>query len=166
MRFFVLNSMGCEPATAPIAGEGSAFFTPWRGRAQNKEGGCGMPSKPKRPCRHPGCPNLSDQPYCEAHRKQALTEQRAKSDAQRGSSYERGYTRAWAKAREGFLARHPLCVHCLASGKVTPATRVDHIVAHKGDSRLFWDKSNWQPLCESCHNRKTAKYDHQSWNSR
>ncbi|WP_144469068.1 HNH endonuclease signature motif containing protein, partial [Bacillus pumilus] len=30
---------------------------------------------------------------------------------------------------------------------------------HKGDKKLFWDSSNWQPLCASCHNRKTAKED-------
>ena len=27
------------------------------------------------------------------------------------------------------------------------------IVAHKGDKRLFWDRSNWQPLCVTCHSR-------------
>ena len=27
-----------------------------------------MPRKPKRPCRYPGCPNLSDGVYCKAHR--------------------------------------------------------------------------------------------------
>ena len=27
-----------------------------------------MPRKPKRPCRYPGCPNLSDGVYCEVHR--------------------------------------------------------------------------------------------------
>lgn len=30
-----------------------------------------MPSKPKRPCRYPGCRRLSDEPYCEEHRKAA-----------------------------------------------------------------------------------------------
>ena len=33
-----------------------------------------------------------------------------------------------------------------------PATVVDHIVPHKGDMALFWDKSNWQGLCAHCHN--------------
>nr|WP_292832122.1 HNH endonuclease signature motif containing protein [Mesorhizobium sp.] len=25
--------------------------------------------------------------------------------------------------------------------------------------RLFWDRSNWQPLCKPCHDRKTATSD-------
>ncbi|WP_309304432.1 HNH endonuclease [Brevibacillus laterosporus] len=31
------------------------------------------------------------------------------------------------------------------------------MVAHKGDKTLFWDRNNWQPICEQCHNRKTAR---------
>ena len=27
-----------------------------------------MPTKPKRPCGYPGCPNLTDSQYCEEHR--------------------------------------------------------------------------------------------------
>ncbi|MCR8827199.1 HNH endonuclease [Photobacterium sp. TY 1-4] len=38
-----------------------------------------------------------------------------------------------------------------------PATDVDHITPHKGDRRLFFDQSNWQSLCKSCHSRKTAR---------
>jgi len=43
------------------------------------------------------------------------------------------------------------------------ATVVDHISPHKGDSDLFWDRANWQSLCESCHNRKTASEDMGRW---
>jgi 5-methylcytosine-specific restriction protein A len=32
----------------------------------------------------------------------------------------------------------------------------DHIVAHKGDMRLFWDPKNWQSLCGPCNSRKAA----------
>jgi 5-methylcytosine-specific restriction protein A len=24
---------------------------------------------------------------------------------------------------------------------------------------LFWDQSNWQPLCHTCHSKKTARED-------
>ena len=30
-----------------------------------------MPKKPKRPCSHPGCPNLTDGRFCEEHEKLA-----------------------------------------------------------------------------------------------
>lgn len=38
-------------------------------------------------------------------------------------------------------------------------TVVDHIVPHRGDQKLFWDRSNWQPLCEHHHNVKTMTED-------
>lgn len=41
---------------------------------------------------------------------------------------------------------------CQAQGKLTPATVVDHIKPHKGDSALFWDTGNWQGLCTHHHN--------------
>jgi len=57
------------------------------------------------------------------------------------------------------LKCNPLCVECKKQGKITPATVVDHIVPHKGDQEKFWDPNNHQSLCDTCHNRKTAKED-------
>ena len=65
----------------------------------------------------------------------------------------------WQKARATFLARSPLCVECDKDGLVRAATIVDHIIPHKGDQNLFWDTSNWQPLCKPHHDRKTATED-------
>ena len=69
----------------------------------------------------------------------------------RGSARQRGYTRAWEKAREGHLRHEPLCRMCKQQGRVTAASVVDHIKPHKGDRRLFWDRSNWQSLCKPHH---------------
>lgn len=63
------------------------------------------------------------------------------------------YGRRWQKARATFLLHHPLCAECAKLGRTTAATVVDHIVAHRGDVQLFWDKANWQPLCAPCHDR-------------
>ena len=106
-----------------------------------------MPRKPKRPCRHPGCPKLSDAVYCEEHR----------GFYARDSASVRGYDAKWRKARDLFLKRHPLCAECMRKGKITPATVVDHKIPHRGDKRLFWDMSNWQPLCKGCHDVKTGQ---------
>ncbi len=67
------------------------------------------------------------------------------------SSTQRGYGYAWQKARAAFLLEHPLCVMCAANGRGSPATVVDHRVPHRGDMVIFWDKSNWQPLCRPHH---------------
>jgi len=105
-----------------------------------------MPYKPKRPCRHPGCAKLSDGVYCEEHRNLYARENAA----------ERGYDSKWRNARLRFLRENPLCVQCRKRGKLVPATVVDHKIPHRGDRQLFWDKNNWQPLCKSCHDRKTG----------
>jgi 5-methylcytosine-specific restriction protein A len=86
-------------------------------------------------------------------------ERKREQDRRRGSQRERGYTRQWAKARLQFLKEHPLCAECLRNERVTEATVVDHITPHRGDMNLFWNRNNWQPLCASCHGRKTAKED-------
>ena len=61
------------------------------------------------------------------------------------------YGYRWQRAREGYLRKHPLCKHCLSRGMVTKATVVDHEIPHKGDAGLFWDSTNWQSLCKTCH---------------
>lgn len=79
--------------------------------------------------------------------------------ADRASSAQRGYNSRWQKARAGYLRSHPLCVKCQAQGRINPASIVDHITPHKGDTTLFWDSANWQPLCKPCHDSKTARED-------
>lgn len=74
-------------------------------------------------------------------------------DQRRGSARQRGYTSRWEKARLVFLRANPLCAMCDQEGRVGVATVVDHKIPHKGDQALFWDQSNWQPLCQGHHNR-------------
>lgn len=77
------------------------------------------------------------------------------NDAKRGSAAKRGYDSKWAKESKAWLASlgNPLC----ACGCGRPADMVDHIVAAKGDNRLFWDRSNWQPYNGLCNRRKNIK---------
>lgn len=110
-----------------------------------------MPMKPMKPCRHPGCPRLTNGLFCEVH------EPEHRGD--RESSSRRGYDRKWQKARARFLRLHPLCVSCQKEGKFVKATVVDHITPHRGDPVLFWDENNWQPLCKVCHDNKTWRED-------
>ena len=78
------------------------------------------------------------------------------TDRVRGGADARGYDSRWRKARKLFLERNPLCVECRKEGRLTPATVVDHIIPHRGDQKLFWDETNWQPLCKEHHDRKTG----------
>ena len=110
-----------------------------------------MPTKPRRPCRQIGCPELTDHKtgYCDNHRSAA--------DLRRGSARDRGYNYRWEQSRLLFLRSHPLCAECERNGRVTAATVVDHVVDHKGDHDRFWSVDNWQSLCAECHNRKTMR---------
>lgn len=110
-----------------------------------------MPMKPLKPCKQLGCPNLTKDKYCEKH----INLHRN----QRETSTKRGYDSRWRKARNRFLKVNPLCVKCKDQGKLIKATVVDHIIPHRGDQKLFWDESNWQALCKSCHDTKTMTED-------
>lgn len=112
-----------------------------------------MPFQPKKPCSHQGCSNLTKDRYCEEHKH--LSNQ---YDKHRKSASKRGYDHRWRKARKVFLMNNPACVKC---GRL--ADVVDHIVPHKGDKQLFWNQSNWQPMCTSCHSAKTVREDMGSW---
>ncbi|TFJ92147.1 HNH endonuclease signature motif containing protein [Lentibacillus salicampi] len=112
-----------------------------------------MPHKPRRPCAEPGCTVLTDESYCNEHQKNYHKDH----DRYRKTSHKRGYDWNWRKYRLSFLVRNPLCKYCGDRGMTVPATEVDHIVPHRGDRQLFWDASNHQGLCKSCHSIKTAK---------
>jgi len=108
-------------------------------------------SKLKTACRFPNCNQITEQPFCDIHTQQ--------KNRERDTAAQRGYDTRWRKARLMYLRAHPLCHHCLDLGISTSATVVDHITPHRGNTELFWETDNWQPLCKSCHDRKTAGED-------
>ena len=75
----------------------------------------------------------------------------------RPSSSAMGYGSQWRKLRAFILNREPLCRHCAENGHTELASDLDHIVpkAQGGTD----DPDNLQPLCHSCHSRKTATED-------
>jgi 5-methylcytosine-specific restriction protein A len=112
-----------------------------------------VPVKPARPCKHNGCPSLTNDPtrYCAEHKRQAQQEQ----DRERGTAAERGYTYQWSKVRKMYLNEFPLCNDCEQVGKVTSATEVHHIkpIGEGGNN----ERDNLMSLCHVCHSRRTAK---------
>lgn len=107
-----------------------------------------MPSSSAHGCAVQGCPRLAPrgQPRCAAHQVEGL----------RPTAHERGYTNKWYDKTKVFLALHPICGVCDDLGQFTKATLVDHKKPHRGDLDLFWNESNWQPLCSRHHAAKTA----------
>lgn len=77
----------------------------------------------------------------------------------RAYASERGHGAKWKRERRKLLDSNPLCVKCYEEGHLTKATVVDHIIPHCGDKKLFWNRENWQPLCEHHHNVKTMTED-------
>jgi len=125
-------------------------------------GECIMAEKSQHFCNHHGCNQLTKDRYCAVHmaeHEQTQRQYKAEHDKTRGTATERGYNSKWRKARITYLSHHPLCAECERQDKLTPADVVDHIIPHKGDSTLFWNTDNWQPLCKRHHDIKTAKED-------
>ncbi len=120
------------------------------------------PIKPKHPCpgkgpRYSRCPNLiSSSESCCRECLSFLKEADRRYDQRRDQTEERQWIHSprWRKASKLFLEEHPLCVECERQRRITAAYLVDHIIPHEGNYDLFWDQSNWQGLCNPCHEEK------------
>ena len=128
---------------------GTSSSTSW---VNDFAGGETMPRKPKRPCSHPGCPNLTDGRYCEEH---------AKAEAKRYEKYDRDpavrrrYGRAWKRIRDSYVQLHPLCELCQKDGKLVATEEVHHKVPlSEGGTHA---RDNLIALCKSCHARIHAE---------
>lgn len=108
------------------------------------------PWKPKKPCRTPGCKELTSTAHCAQHTPTA----HEPSALPRGSSSARGYGRAHQRWRLFILARDPLCVRCLKENppRTTPSTEAHHV---DGDNRNL-AAENGEGLCKSHHSRETS----------
>lgn len=116
-----------------------------------------MAQKPLRPCRRPGCPELTRDGWCPKHKPEPIPHRRS---ARRVSvAWHSWYNLpVWRDdLRPSQLLREPLCRECARRGLRTEATDVDHIRDHKGDWALFADRDNLQSLCHACHSRKTMR---------
>lgn len=123
-----------------------------------------MSLAPLHACAEPRCSALiRDRSRCPTH--------------SRGSSTKQGYGSQWRKARAAWLSTYPLCgmrsdgtLHsehsqCIAQGRTTVATDVDHIDGHSrhDDHATFYDANRLQSLCRSCHSAKTRAETGRTW---
>ena len=114
-----------------------------------------MATRPKRPCKFPGCPKLTTAKhgYCPTHKKSTDKSY----ELTRETATQRGYTkRVWQNLRKLILNAHPLCRDPFHNHKryteSVAATEVDHIDGDRTNNAM----ENLQPLCKHCHSRKTA----------
>lgn len=115
-----------------------------------------MASKPLRPCRHPGCAELTREGWCAKHK----PKHRRRASAEYHDWY---LLPVWTDdLRPAQLLREPFCRECAARYPPgdprhrTRATVVDHIKPFRGDWALFVDPANHQSLCKHHHDQKTA----------
>jgi 5-methylcytosine-specific restriction protein A len=118
------------------------------------------PQRSARPCAGHGCSNLVSArgSYCISCAPRHARSVQAIYEHTRPQAHERGYDSKWKRARKAFIRAHPVCrdPYQRHVGTVEPTAQVDHIVPHKGDRALFWNRRNWQPLCTSCGAYKSA----------
>lgn len=105
-----------------------------------------MPTRPRHPCNHPGCHELTNARFCAEHARQEM----ARYEAQRGTATERGYDGQWAKARSVKLSRNPLCERCLAQGRIIAAVLVHHRDRNPKNNA----EDNLESLCDPCHDEE------------
>lgn len=107
-----------------------------------------MPTKPKKPCAYPGCPNLTYDTYCEEH---ASLRQRQYDKYNRAPNHDKKYGNNWKRIRANYVKSHPLCERCLKEGRITPVEEVHHIIPlSRGGTNQF---CNLMSLCQSCHTK-------------
>lgn len=106
-----------------------------------------MPSMPGKHCAYQGCPNIVVFGYCEEH---AHIKRRQYRES-RNKDHQYLYGNRWRKARKVWLSQHPLCDVCAGMGRTVSATVVHHRTPHDGDRLSFWDRANWQSLCNDHH---------------
>lgn len=103
-------------------------------------------SKAKRFCNRPSCPALVDSGYCDKHK--PVVDQTEKN---------RIYNYRWTQVRSFYLAENPICVDCLADGKVTAAQEVHHTLKAREHPDKRFDTHFLMALCKACHSIRTAR---------
>ncbi len=117
-----------------------------------------MPYRLKRKCNQFGCKTLTTQSYCSKHEKPRRSWTQPNKRRDRTPEGKKIYDEQWRKLRNAFLAEpdNALCKECYIRGVITEATDVDHVIPIVERPDLKYDADNLQPLCKSCHSRKTC----------
>lgn len=110
-------------------------------------------------CPTSGCPELTAGGRCQGCKR--------KADRVRGSGSARGWNARWAAFSKRYVREHPICAcaydwctHAHEPGQCSqPSTDPDHKDGSGRNGPRAYDPTNLQPMCHSCHARKTAHMD-------
>src|SRR5262245_11278531 len=106
-----------------------------------------MPYTLRKPCRHPGCPELTHDRFCLDHQRHAWRAQDAKRPFRLYGDPQ------WRSVRARVLTVRPNCERCGAPSRV-----VNHRVAVAAGG-AYLDPTNLESLCKTCHDTHTATND-------
>lgn len=104
-------------------------------------------------------------PVFRSHRRPDPDQARRESDRRRGSARARGYDGKWDREAAAYRDRNPLCLYCEIGAfgeepRVSASECVDHLIPHRGDRKLFWDRKNWVASCRTCHDGPKQAVEH------
>ena len=110
-----------------------------------------MPDAAPSFCVVPGCSGLARRKrgHCRVH---AVVREHARPNFDIRRWYR---TPRWRAMRR--RVQSDQVFRCAVCARVVLKLEVDHIRKHDGDPARFWDRSNLQGLCRSCHQRKTQR---------
>jgi 5-methylcytosine-specific restriction enzyme A len=126
------------------------------------------PSRPLRPCPVNGCPELVDKGRCPTHtleqdRGRRQSEAWRKVRGTRGGMVDIYTTSRWRRLRQQVLREANYlcqCQDCASRPVPEPASVVDHVRPHRGDTGLMWSRANLVALSKQHHDAKTAREVH------
>ena len=115
-----------------------------------------MPRSAPSACGTPMCAGMADRGmFCDACKKEkrttyAVSPERAKLNSFYASPL-------WRRLSQRVRRTYPLCIMCTTHGLTVLADVVDHRLPVRTHWDRRYDKDNLQPLCHTCHNKKTAR---------
>ena len=103
-----------------------------------------MPQAPSRACSKPSCRGVVCAGVCSVCGPRKYVDRRK-------SARHRGYSTAWDKLRDAYIAKHPLCQVCSMEGRTRMADLVHHLERVAEGNAVLVDYDHLLAVCKSCH---------------
>ena len=108
-----------------------------------------MPERAKRPCGKAGCNQLANGKYCESHLNEGAL-------ARKTPMRKLYSTKRWEATRREVITSDPVCKLCGMRASQVAHHKIRAQVYAARDMEMFFDLSNLEGVCKSCHDAETA----------